>query len=208
MPNDEDLVREGEDLRMLYQISIDDIKVAKGRQWATIYYTLLTFGAIIGFYALTKGFFIYACWPQRLCLLVPAYLVNLLGMFHLVDTQKCLCEYRMRLRAIKEGFTIKAKKVLDITVNGEKEEKKYYGFGYYFWTLVFPFIFLMAIGMFYITWLLLYKDFSMAWIILIVLLFETVAFLPYYICNRCKVQKAEGKLNEVLNLMAAGNGEK
>lgn len=116
--------KENEELRLLYQITVDDIKYAKSRQWLTTYYVLLTFAVIIGFYILPEPDVdseIFVTWYQKLWLLIPAFGINALGIYHVMDTQKRLCGYRMRLTAIKEEFEGKTKKVLDLP--GVHEEK-------------------------------------------------------------------------------------
>ena len=113
--------KENEELRLLYQITVDDIKYAKS---LTTYSVLLTFAVIIGFYILPEPDVdseIFVTWYQKLWLLIPAFGINAFGIYHVTDTQKRLCGYRMRLTAIKEEFEGKTKKVLDLP--GEHEEE-------------------------------------------------------------------------------------
>ena len=108
--------KENEELRLLYQITIGDIENAKRRQWSIVYYILLSFAALIGFYSVTKANFIYDCWYQKLCLLLPTLFVNFFGIYLLMDFQKNMCKYRMRLCEIGEEFEPRARKVLKISV--------------------------------------------------------------------------------------------
>jgi len=202
------LGKERADLRMLYQTSVDDIKYAKSRQWATTYYVLLTFAAIIGFYTLIKPECAHACWIQyltySLLVLLPAFAINVLGMYHVMDTQKYLCLYRMRLTAISEAFEKIAKSVFDIRFEEEREQKHYYGYDRFFISLVLPFIILMLMGVLYIGWLL-FNDKWYLWMpIFMALILGDYLLFRYFFSklNKPAVEKVKGKLEESLKLIS------
>lgn len=204
-----------EELRTLFSIITDDIKYAKRHQLAITYYVLLSYAAIIGFYILIRSELRYLPWYHNLWLLLPALFINILGMYHIMDTQKCLCTYRMRLKAIKSRFERLSQSVLNISTeetsliraglaevlkffnltNASKRIKKieYYRFSRYFWDLAFPFIVFMILGLFYIAWLILNDNLSSCLIFLLVLLANAIFFFPFYFANVHKAKKAEVK---------------
>jgi len=181
----------------LYQITVEDIRYAKNRQWSVIYYSLLTFAAITGFYLSTKEqVFDYTSLAPKLALLIPAFGISIFAMWLLMETQKCLCEYRMRLEAIGSKLP-EYKSLMDISSGRNK--KKRHSYSRYFWDLVFPFIILIVVGTLYMTWLLFGKALdSLLRGLFLVTLAEAIFFFFFYECNTCKVKQAKEKLNQYL----------
>ena len=187
---------ENSQLRLLYQIYTDNIENAKRRQWSTVYYVLLSYAAIIGFYHLTRSEFHYTCWSQKALILIPALFVNVLGMGILVDIQKCLCQYRMHLRAIETTFIGRAEKILEMSSKQERPK-----ISDYFWTLVFPFILLMTIGSLYVTCLLFYdkQTLTLIRIIWVILVINGIFFVSFYRFNSSKVEEHTARYDKVLH---------
>ena len=88
LDDSEFLKKEYAELELSFQITIDDIKFGKRQQWATTYYILLTYAAIIGFHNLIKD---YLCWNQNLysliVLIIIALGINIYGILNIMDTQ-------------------------------------------------------------------------------------------------------------------------
>jgi len=188
------------ELRLLYQICIDDIEHTKSRQWATIFYVLLALAATVGFYNLTRTQFNYLCWNQKFLLLIPAFFISLLGMWILMDAQKSLCVYRMRILAIMKKFGKDAQGILEIpNVSLEQniyrllggKEGDYPSFDRYFWFMVFPFILLMMTGLFFVALLLLTDKWSWKRIFISELALKLIFFVLFYCYNRRQVSKAK-----------------
>lgn len=186
--------KENAELRLLYQISTEDIKYAKSRQWATTYYVLLTFAAIIGFYSLPKSELIFGTWYQKLWLLIPAFGINVLGIYHVMDTQRSLCGYRMRLVAINQEFGARTRGVFDIPA---EHEKRYYSYGRYFLSLSLLFMLLMMLGVFFVVCLLLHNKWSVRSSFELVLAVEVISGSIFFCLNWRKVEKAKEKLEKL-----------
>jgi hypothetical protein len=85
------------DFRMRYQVTIDDIKYIKTRQWAVTYYLLLLYAAVIGFYKIMKpDHGIIPCW-QKVVLYLTIVGIAVFGIFFLNKLEKTLARYRKRL---------------------------------------------------------------------------------------------------------------
>jgi len=200
--DDEKFIEKGPaELRMLYQITIDDIKYAKRLQWTTTYYILLTFAAIIGFYFWIKPLNSDLGWDQKIWLLLPALGINILAVYHLMDTQKCQAIYRMRIIAIKERLEKITKDVLDISIKNERDEGKYYGFDYYFLSLVLPFIILITVGLLYVAWSLsYYSDDELCRLLLIffLVLVNVLCCLILYRKNKALTEDTKETLDKTI----------
>jgi hypothetical protein len=101
MNNDNNYKYTYADFRMRYQITIEDIKHIKNRQWTVTYYLLLLFAAIIGFYKTVNdpnSVAIAFLWIQRAVLSLIAIAVAVLGhKFFLSNFQETLVRYRSNL---------------------------------------------------------------------------------------------------------------
>ena len=148
--NDKNSKTEAEELRMLYQITIDDIRYAKRQQWAITYYGLLLITGILGFYKLIQSSKTNIACFEKGILFALAVLIALMGTWILCTFQKSLCEYRERLVRIinkKENFSKKFKDALgDIS-------RDYTSFYYYFGSIVFPFILILWIAAGFVFWI-------------------------------------------------------
>ena len=182
---------ENAQLRLLYQVYTDAIERAKHRQWATPYYTLLGYAAIIGFYHLTKSEFLYVCWKQKSLLLVPAFLLSILGTWILIDIQKCLCTYRLRNREIEKTFTKRAQTIVS------RDVKKVSMYERYFLALIIPFIFLMIVGLIYVTWLLAGDKWSLTFILPITIGSNLLIGAIFYYHNSRKVEEFRKRLGSL-----------
>lgn len=165
------------DLRLLYQVTIEDIRYAKDRQWKIIYYSLLTFAAIIGFYIVAEdGFF--SGWCPKLVLVVLVLFVSLLAVHHLTDSQKCLCEYRMRIEAIRNGVKKKnppkPTSILEISVESDSPYR-------IFSIIVFL---LMLADVIWGAYLVLYDEWS--WLILAIVIY--FGLIVRYFFSSCKAE--------------------
>jgi len=116
-----------EELRLLYQVSIDDIRFSKQQQWNTIYLTLIAIGAIL---ALFLGLESNPVLKKVLCQrFLPDFLpwknINIslrgflaysciiiagLGIFYICQYQKDLAAYRFNKRLLMANFTSKKAK--------------------------------------------------------------------------------------------------
>jgi len=149
------------DLRLLYQINIDNIENAKNRQWRTTYYVLAVFAAIIGFCQLGSiDIYAHGLGSKVICLLIPAFLFQLLGTYHVLNTHKIQCEYRNKIIAIESQFIGKAKEVVEnIDTEDGRDYRKY---SYYLFKVVLPFYIMMLIGFCFVAWVVLLQE---AWYI-------------------------------------------
>ena len=170
------------DLRLLYQITIEDIRYAKDRQWKIIYYSLLTFAAIIGFYFAAEDTF-FSGWGPKLVLVVLALFVSLVAVHHLTDSQKCLCEYRMRIEAIKNGFKKKnppkPTSILEISIKSDSPYR-------IFSVIVFL---LMLADVICAAYLVLYDEWSRLMLAILIYL----ALIARYIFSSCKSESELGE---------------
>ncbi len=86
-----------EDFRMRYQITMDDIKYIKSRQWVVTYYLLLLFVAIIGFYKIiSPEHGTLPCWQRAILFMIPVG-IAVLGIWFLYRFQKTLARFRTYL---------------------------------------------------------------------------------------------------------------
>lgn len=189
-----------EQLRMFYQIGTEDIKWAKNNQFRILYYVLLSFAAIIGFCTLIGGKSCAIPLYQKVMFPIIAFLINLLGIWHLLDTHACLALYRKRISAIDPSFTDIVRDILNI--RWETPEEYHSLTKYYFFTISFAFILIIAVGACLIARLLFNDHFW--WIALIMLWVESEFFLFFrWIVDR-RLKKPDRKLLEVLNKYYCG----
>lgn len=194
MENQQYLNKQGEELRMLFQVIVDDIKWAKVHQFRIVYYILLIFAAVIIFCTKIGG----ECGnipivPKLLFLLVPAFVINALGLYHIMDTQKKLCIYRKRILEFEPSFTNKARSILEIR---DEDKRDYTRFTkYYFKTITFPLTVVIMIGLFWVAWFL-FRD--SIWICLVsVLVWDGMVLWCSYLKNRSDLNKLTKKPEKV-----------
>jgi hypothetical protein len=177
--------KEEAELRVLFQIITDDIKYAKRLQWTVTYYVLVTYAAIIGFVELLNS---SLPWREPLyssLILFPAFGINLLGMWHLMDMHKHLSFYRRRLNEIEKKFEPVTRKILDIT---DEPKEKYESYTRYFWSLTLPFIILTTLGLFYVAWWILGSVIDLVVILSISGLTTFIFFVIFFLHFTAKVQ--------------------
>ena len=113
------------DFRMRWQITIDDIRYIKNRQWTVTYYLLLLFAAIIGFYeVIIPRDAILPCWQRVVLFLVAIYIAGI-GTYFLREFQKTAARYRKRL--VKE---LTPSLSLEFQKSEEKASQERYGEGW------------------------------------------------------------------------------
>ena len=143
------------ELRLLYQISVNDIEHGKRRQWTAVYYVLFAFAAIVGLYVLIQK----PCYNLRphlkLLFLLPAVGVNFFGMWIIMDTHRSMCWYRARMKKVVEKFTLTAQRIYTIS-------EGYPSFDNYLRSMVWPFIGLLTAGLFFVAWFLFQKHWYLA----------------------------------------------
>lgn len=100
------------ELRMLYQLSIDDVRESKRLQWSITNYVLLLFGAIVGFSAIVKSNNGVLSCNWRWWLTTANFLIALVGIYQIIDAQKNLIKYRRRLDSIRNKFSPVSKIIL------------------------------------------------------------------------------------------------
>jgi hypothetical protein len=173
------------ELRFLYKITADDIERTKGRQWSAVCFSLLIFAGIIGFYKLMEIRFAYFYWFQRPFMVSLGVLVNLIGLYLLMDTQRSLYVLRERLAVITNKFEQDIRDVLEIS---PVETGKTYSYLRHFWFPMLPFVILIMSGFLCVA-LMLINFHPMA--ILAGVLIVNISFLIYlYASNKRKLQKA------------------
>jgi hypothetical protein len=115
-----DLEKNGEWARLLYRNQIDGIEAVKRRQWATTNYVLLIFAAIIGFVKTLE-------WQNgcfSILLLLGAVIISIMGIFHLIDMQLVLTQYRLKLSNISKKYTFV--KSFDLIADKDSSFWKYF----------------------------------------------------------------------------------
>jgi len=117
------------DFRMRWQITIDDIRYIKNRQWTITYYLLLLFAAIIGFYeVITPKEAILPCWQRVVLFLVALYIAGI-GTYFLREFQITAARYRKRLvRELTPSLSLKFQESEEKALQdkyGERWEEKY-----------------------------------------------------------------------------------
>jgi hypothetical protein len=201
MVDEHDLNREFEELRLLFQIAVDDIKYAKRLQWTIGYSILLGFTAIIGLIGLIKFQYQHTCFTQNLIYFIPilltAILINLLGMYHLMDIQHVLSKGRMRLVAIKLRLGNKFQQVIEIADELKGDAQDYYAYKRYFnWNL--QFFGLFAVGIYFVGIMILGDRQDWFWVFFgAVTILNVCCYVKFYRSNKNKCEKAEENLNNI-----------
>lgn len=97
--------KKNEEMRMIYQIFIDDIRHIKNQQWQVTYYGLLIQAAIVGFYEIFNEI------EAKLVLSIISGFISLLGVVFLVIYQINMGRYRKKKREIRETFNKEVQKI-------------------------------------------------------------------------------------------------
>ena len=103
--------KKDEELRLLYRLTVDDIRYAKRLQWNLVYYCLLLLGGILGIYKYISSS-LEVSLVTKIILLVFSILVSLLGSIYIGDAQNSLVKYRERLIGIRSYFSTEVEKIL------------------------------------------------------------------------------------------------
>lgn len=150
--------KETEELRLLYSISIEDIRYARNHQRDITYYCLLIYVAIIGFYKLIQQESDFTCSTQNffysLPLIIPALLAGFAGIWHIMDTHTRLIQYRKKLTRIEKTFEA-------LPGDIAKKQPGYLEIGRYFWVFPGMFFFLVALGFCYVAWFICGRYYNM-----------------------------------------------
>jgi hypothetical protein len=153
MADEHDSNREFEELKLLYQITVDDIKYAKRLLWTIGYSILLGYSAIIGFRGFINIQHIAPCFTQKLIyimsILFLAIFINILGIYQLMEIQKTLSVYRMRLTAIKLSLGDKFQKIIEVSNEFKGDAENYYSYNRY-GSWILQFIILFAVGIYFV----------------------------------------------------------
>jgi hypothetical protein len=120
----------------MYRNYNDGIESMKRRQWAVTNYVLLIFAAIIGFANLASGEFDKYLWLPFVLLLL-AFFISSVGIYHLIDMHRVIIEYRYTLRNIMRMSY--AKEIIPIKPHD-------YKFSKYFFSFTLLFILLILVG--------------------------------------------------------------
>jgi len=102
--------KEDEELRLLYQTRIDDIRYSKQQQWNTVYLALIAIGGIL---ALLLGLPLQQVLSQKLTIFLTAIciIVCLAGIGFIGVYQYSIARYRFVIEQITQTFTSKTKEV-------------------------------------------------------------------------------------------------
>ncbi|UCG80256.1 MAG: hypothetical protein JSV60_09865 [Desulfobacterales bacterium] len=134
---------EAAECRLLYQITADDIRYVRRKQWAITCYGLLLIAAIVGFHDVL----FHPAPLEKLILVVIAFVIAIAGTLYLIALQKTLSRCQGKLTTISNHFSeFSRQALLDPPCD-------YSSFRYYFLTLILPFILVMFIGAFFVAWI-------------------------------------------------------
>jgi hypothetical protein len=134
---------EAAEFRLLYQITADEIKYVKYLQWAITCYALLLIAAIVGFHDV-----LFHPTPfEKFILVMIAFAIAIAGTLYLINLQKTLSKCQGRLTTISNRFSEFSREAL------LDPPPDYSRFRYYFLTLILPFILVMVVGAFLVTWI-------------------------------------------------------
>jgi hypothetical protein len=126
--------KKDEELRLLYKISIDDIRYSKQQQWNTIYLTLLAIAATISlFLVLKNGLFISD--SLKIFLISICIFIALVGIIFIAIYQSSMAKYRCKKNKLERNFSDEIKK-LDYDCHFLKYYKKDFIFVLLFWLLI------------------------------------------------------------------------
>ena len=143
------LQKEEAEIRTLLSIVVDDIKYAKNRQWSLTYYVLLTYAALIGLCKLIRENAVYSCTTAiNISIIFTAFVISFVGVFNLLDTHMRIAYYRHRLENIKKYLSPKPRAIINIRPETEQNYSEYFR---YFSGLTAPFIFVLLIGLYFVT---------------------------------------------------------
>lgn len=153
--------KENEECNWLVGATVEDIRYAKKHTWSLTYYILLTYAAIITLYLTIYGAadnaafqnFPKNIWFEILIFWIPSYAINIVGNYHLYDTNKCLAMYRIRLVMLKNRMEDFALKTFDVDIG---LTEKYVTFSRYFWSISLIFILILNLGSVIIFLMILY----------------------------------------------------
>jgi hypothetical protein len=153
--------KEYDDLRLIYQINIDDIRAAKRQEWAIAYNVLLVHAALFGLYNIFQSKLVESFCPSQapiayIGILTIALLANCFGIYLFADITHNLVLYRYRFLAVKKDLGKKANAVLGISKEVEEGGgMEYPRWSRYFYGIVCTFIFFHLMGLIFLTYFLL-----------------------------------------------------
>ncbi len=181
----EDPLKSAEELRLLYSISIEDIRYSKNRQWSITYYGLLTYAALIGFYGLIQGQFCDLFLSQKsfylLLLITPGALIFLVCVWLIMDIHSKLIRYRDKLKAIDKTFETTPKKIAQ-SGPGNLE------IGRLYWVFPGVFLALVGFGFLYLAWFIYGTDYNTSEILFRAALFIIVWVIIVYVRHKLRLR--------------------
>lgn len=109
--------KEDEELRLLFQINIEDLRYCKKQQWYTLYITLLAIGGLITLAVALKPF--SACLKEFL-LIICSWIVSFIGIAFMIVYYSSIKTFRdLKLKIIGE-FSKKAAEISDISAEDNR----------------------------------------------------------------------------------------
>lgn len=191
--------RGSEEFIWLAEATVEDIRFAKRHTWALTYYVLLTHAAIITLYVLiyknvNSVFqnFPKEMWVDSVLFWLPSYVINLVGNYHLLDINRSLSFYRIRLSILKNKMGKPTKEVFDVYTG---EDENYFKFTRYFWRLTFFFILLLNLSSLFILLMVLCKhnvEPIMLWIVFVCI----SSFIINYVWFSCLNDKVNHTIRD------------
>jgi len=145
---EEDINRQtGEELRLLYQNTMEEIRFIKRQQWAITNYGLLLLATVAAFYELITDSGSISCGKKSILFAISIG-IAVLGTIYQCKFQSSLKYFRNRENKIREKFTKAFRDMI-----GENPSE-YASFSYYLAVIFIPFVTILWIGVFLIYWLL------------------------------------------------------
>ncbi len=134
---------EAAECRLLFQITAEDIRYIRRKQWAITCYALLLIGAIVGFHDV-----LFHPTPfEKFILVAIAFVIAIAGTLYLITLQKTLSKCQDKLTTISNRFSEFFRQgLLD-------PPSDHSSFRYYFLTLILPFILVIFIGAIFVAWI-------------------------------------------------------
>lgn len=132
------------DLRIAYQILVEDIRHTKARQWTLTYYVLLLFVAIIGF---KRVLLPVMTWQEEFILFLISFLLGVWATVCLRTLQEDMRRYRERLQKLDSMLSCTFQQNCPVIHDYNKLS--------YNWKFLWTFIITIWVGVIFVGWLLL-----------------------------------------------------
>jgi hypothetical protein len=133
---------EAAELRLLYQVTANEMKYVKYLQWAITCYALLLIAAIVGFHDIL----FHPSPLEKFLLVFIAFVIAIAGTLYLINLQKTLSVYRGKLTTITNQFSEASRAAL------LESHPDYSSFRYCLLAIILPFILVMFTGASFVAW--------------------------------------------------------